>query len=124
MTYSARLRVFVVSEDSLLRWAVQEVLSAAGHIVVDGGAARYPAEDAAPDVVVIGPEGGAAAQANELRTFSARVPSSALVAIPIDDTRETRFAALRAGATRLTPHPFDVHQLPQLVADANRCRPI
>ena len=125
--FSAALRVLVVGDEDLFRWAVRETLEGAGHLVKEASASvetvRTAIRIGAPDVVVFGPAMELDQQIALLRECQ-RSTDAGLVVISGEGSRESKFDLLRAGATRVADDTVDVADVPALVADANRCRPI
>lgn len=123
--YSAAVRVLVVGDEPLFRWAVGETLRAAGYAVFEAaGSEPGSLAHSIADVVVIGPAMSTPIQLDlvgELRRSSA---DTAVVVIAGDASRDALTALWRAGAARVVPDPVDIADLPALVAAACRCRPI
>jgi DNA-binding NarL/FixJ family response regulator len=123
--YSAPLRVLIVGDEKLFRWAVREALEAAGFVVDEASAsvaAVHAAIDrATPDVVVIGPAMESQRQLDLLRECRL-APDAALVAMTGERSRESRFDILRAGATQVVGDAVDIADIPAIVAEANRQR--
>ncbi|HZS58202.1 MAG TPA: response regulator [Gemmatimonadaceae bacterium] len=126
--YFAGLGILVVGDDPLFRWAVKEVLTLAGHTVSSTTADLHPIRAAVdsciPDVIVVMQCALPERQGTVIRFLRAAAPMSAIVVVLPDNLRETRFGAMRAGATRLLTDPVDMRALPAAVLGAQRCRPI
>jgi len=123
--YSAALRVLVVGDEPLFRWAVGETLRAAGYAVFEavvseaGAFARSPA-----DVVVIGPAVSTPIQVDLVGELHRSSADTAVVVIAGDPSRDALTALRCAGAARVVPEPVDIADLPALVATACCRRPI
>jgi DNA-binding NarL/FixJ family response regulator len=126
--YSAALHVLVVANETLFRWALRETLGAAGHVVYEVGTdpidVAHAVVESAADVVVIGPAMAPATQIDRIRLVVRVAPAVAVVVVNGETSRGSIFDLLRAGATRVTSDTVDVADVPAIVADANRCRPI
>ena len=126
--YSAALRVLVVGDEELFHWAMRETLEAAGHVVYDAGTDAADVASAVvesgADVVVIGPAMAPTTQIDRIRLVLRFAPDVGVVVVSGETSRESNFDLLRAGATRVLGDTVDVADVPAIVADAHRCRPI
>ena len=112
----SRLRVLVVEDDLLIRWAVTETLTEAGHFVIeamDGASAiRALTNSADPiDVVLLDyrlPDSPDLALLAAIKRLS---PRSAVVVVTAYGTPEIAARARELGAFRVINKPFDLHDL-------------
>jgi DNA-binding NtrC family response regulator len=119
------LRVLIVEDEPLIRWAVAETLTQAGHSVTESGdaatALRVLAE-AAPDVVLLDfrlPDSNDLALLAAIRRQS---PSSAVVMMTAHGTTETAAGAQALGVYEIMAKPFDVRRVEAVLVDACRAR--
>jgi len=121
------LRVLVVDDEALIRWSLTEVLTEAGHIVVeagDGAAAIQALETVPPfDVVLLDYRLPDSNDLNLLSTMRRRTPQSAVIMMTAYGTPEVTSGALSLGVYRVLRKPFDVHDLVELVVEAYNTRP-
>ena len=119
------LQVLVVDDESLIRWSLAEVLADSGCLVDEAGdgasalnllarrpavrrrAARFPASRLERP----------AACSRRSATMS---PGSAVIMMTAFGTPEMVEGALRLGAYRVVPKPFDLQDMVRLVAEATR----
>jgi DNA-binding NtrC family response regulator len=110
------LRVLVVEDDLLIRWAIRETLSDAGHVVVEadnGGAAIRALTNSVNsiDVVVLDyrlPDSMDLALLAAIRRLS---PATAVVLMTAYGTAELTKRALDLGAFGVMSKPFDLRDL-------------
>jgi DNA-binding NtrC family response regulator len=120
------LRVLVVDDEALIRWAVSETLSRAGHVVVqagDGSAALQAMRDAAPiDVVLMDLKLPDSADLSLLSRIRRQWPDSAVVMMTAHGSAEVAAAALALGVYEVLGKPFDVREIERAVEDAHLAR--
>ena len=119
------LRVLVVDDEPLIRWSLSEVLAEAGHTVheaSDGASAVEVLADRARlfDVIVLDYRLPDSNDLQLLETVRGLAPDSTIIMMTAFGTPEMVADALRLGALRVVPKPFDVHDLARLVAEAPR----
>jgi len=121
-----RLRVLIVEDESLIRWAVSETLTQAGHTVTESWdaatALRALAEAPSPDVVLLDFRLPDSNDLGLLATIRTRSPSSAVVMMTAHGTPETVAGARALGAYEVIAKPFDVGQVEGVLVDACRAR--
>jgi DNA-binding NtrC family response regulator len=121
------LRVLVVDDEPLIRWSVCEVLRDAGHRVSeasDGASVVELLSDGTRlfDVIVLDYRLPDSNDLHLLETVRGLAPDSTVIMMTAFGTPETVAGALKLGARRVVPKPFDVHDLARLVADAPQSR--
>ena len=112
----SRLKVLVVEDDLLIRWAVTETLTDAGHIVIetaDGASAIRALTNSvdAIDVVVLDyrlPDSTDLALLAAIRRLSPRTAVVLMTAYGTDDVTQR---ALDLGASGVMSKPFDLRDL-------------
>jgi DNA-binding NtrC family response regulator len=112
----SRLRVLVVEDELLIRWAIRETLTDAGHSVVEAenaeSAVRALANSVEPiDVVVLDyrlPDSTDLALLAAIRRLS---PRTAVVLMTADGTADVAKRALDLGAYQIMSKPFDLRDL-------------
>jgi DNA-binding NtrC family response regulator len=117
------LRVLVVEDEKLIRWAVSETLKTKGHDVVeacDARSARRLLDDAREpvDVVLLDyrlPDSTGLRLIDELHRLS---PGSAVVMMTAQSDAALTAAALKRGAHRVLDKPFDLGVLDRVVREA------
>jgi DNA-binding NtrC family response regulator len=110
------LRVLVVEDELLIRWAISETLSDAGHIVIEAAnaltAVQALTNSVDPiDVVVLDyrlPDSRDLALLAAIRRLS---PRSAVVMMTAYGSPELTQSALDLGASQVMYKPFDLHDL-------------
>ena len=110
------LRVLVVEDESLLRWAIVETLTRAGHTVIEAWDAATAmralvSEPPGVDVVLLDyrlPDSNDLKLLSTLRRLS---PASAVVMMTAHATPETVASALELGAHNVLTKPFDIGDL-------------
>lgn len=118
------LRVLVVDDEPLLRWAIVETLREAGH-QADEAATACEALDAAvhgpqPDVVLLDFRLPDSADFDLLDRLQLLLPDAAVLMISAQaDAPEFVRAALHHGAREVIGKPLDLNGLPALVRHAN-----
>ena len=121
------LRVLVVDDEALIRWAVAQALTAAGHTVLEAPdaatALQIVAETPQPlDAVVLDLRLPDSSDLSLLATIRRSSPTSAVVMMTAHGTPEDAAAARALGAFEVVEKPFDVQRLEQLVVAACRAR--
>jgi DNA-binding NtrC family response regulator len=121
------LRVLVVEDETLIRWAVAEALTAAGHTVLEAPdaatALQVVAEAPQPlDAVLLDLRLPDSSDLSLLATIRRTTPTSAVVMMTAHGTPEDAAAARALGAFEVVEKPFDVQRLEQLVVAACRAR--
>ena len=122
-----QLRVLIVEDEALIRWAVAEAFTAAGHHVLEAGdaatARRLVAEATQPlDAILLDLR---LPDSNDLSLLSAlrrATPTTAVVMMTAHGTQEDAANAKALGAFEVVEKPFDVHQIEQVVVAAYRAR--
>ncbi len=122
------LRVLIVEDETLIRWAVAEALTAAGHTVLEAPdaatALRIVAEAPEPmDAVVLDLRLPDSSDLSLLAAIRRNTPSSAVVMMTAHGTPEDAAGARALGAFEVVEKPFDVQRLERLVTAACRARP-
>jgi len=115
------LRVLVVDDESLIRWAVVETLTQAGHEVLeagDGGSALLALRDAKEhvDVVLLDLRLPDCADLTVLSRIRSQSPDSAVVVMSAHATPEIAAEARALGVYDVLAKPFDVGTLVSRVA--------
>jgi DNA-binding NtrC family response regulator len=117
------LRVLVVEDEKLIRWAVSETLKMHGHDVVeacDGRSAREILHQTREpfDVVVLDyrlPDSTGFPLIDELHDLS---PGTVVVMMTAQSDAVFRAAAMKRGARRVLDKPFDLSVLDSVVREA------
>jgi DNA-binding NtrC family response regulator len=117
------LRVLVVEDELLIRWAIAETLGHAGHTVIeaeDGATAVQALADGAEpvDAVLLDyrlPDSDDLTLLASIRRLS---PHSRVILMTAYSTPEVMKGALDLGASRVLPKPFDMHDLEPLLVNA------
>ena len=121
------LRILVVEDETLIRWAVVEALKAAGHTVLEAPdaatALRVVAEAPQPlDAVLLDLRLPDSSDLSLLAAIRRNTPTSAVVMMTAHGTPEDAAGARALGAFEVVEKPFDVQRLEQLVVAACRAR--
>jgi DNA-binding NtrC family response regulator len=121
------LRVLVVDDETLIRWAVTEALTAAGHHVLEAAdaatARRVVAEATEPlDAVLLDLRLPDSSDLSLLATIRRTTPTTAVVMMTAHGTQEDAANAKALGAFDVVEKPFDVHQIERVVMAAYRAR--
>jgi DNA-binding NtrC family response regulator len=123
MNTGAPLRVLLVDDEALIRWAVAETLTQAGHSVVeagDGAAAMRAIQNAAPiDVVLLDLRLPDCDDLTLLSRIRRQSPSTAVVMMTAHGTREAAAEALALGAYEVMTKPFDVERVENVLWQAH-----
>src|ERR1700686_3297826 len=120
---SPALRVLVVDDELLIRWAIAETLALAGHTVIeteDGATAvRALTAPAAPvDAVILDyrlPDSNDLTLLANIRRLS---PHSAVILMTAYGAPEVTKGALELGVHRVLSKPFEMHDLEELLLQA------
>jgi DNA-binding NtrC family response regulator len=117
------LRVLVVEDENLIRWAVSETLTDAGHTVVEApdGATALRAIGQAPksfDVVLLDLRLPDSDDLSLVKRVRQQAPSSAIVMMTAHGTPQMAEDAKRLGVYDVMPKPFDVGLLEQVIVRA------
>ena len=121
------LRVLIVEDEALIRWAVVEALTAAGHSVLEAPdaatARRLMAETASPiDAVLLDLRLPDSSDLSLLAAIRRDMPVAAVVMMTAHGTREDATKAKALGAFAVIEKPFDVEQIEQVMVAACRAR--
>ena len=115
--------VLVVDDEPLIRWSLCETLEQAGHEVVEVGDAKSAIRSVSAggpfDVVLLDYRLPDSNHLNLLATIRKVAPSTAVIMMTAFGTPEVMTGALRLGAYRLIPKPFEVHEVAALVLQAH-----
>ncbi|HVZ20857.1 MAG TPA: response regulator [Vicinamibacterales bacterium] len=121
---SRSLNVLVVDDEALIRWSLAESLTDAGHSVTeasDGAEAIAQVSDGTRfDAILLDYRLPDSNDLGLLQTIRERQPGAAVVMMTAFGTPEVTAGALKLGAFRVVPKPFDVHDMVDLVAQAHR----
>jgi predicted phosphoribosyltransferase/ActR/RegA family two-component response regulator len=124
MKKSPGLRVLVVDDEALIRWSLAETLADAGLSVTeasDGVSTMRALSEAGPfDVVVLDYRLPDSNDLNLLATIRRVSPRTAVVVMTAFGTPEMSSAALKMGAYCVVPKPFEMHEMADLVLQADR----
>lgn len=117
------LRVLVVDDEALIRWAVAETLTQAGHQVVearDGGSALHALTDASQpiDVVLLDLRLPDCADLTLLSRIRRQSPDSAVVMMTAHTTPELAAEARALGVYDVMAKPFDVNGCERVLRQA------
>jgi DNA-binding NtrC family response regulator len=123
MTNQQQLRILVVDDEALIRWALSELLRVNGHIVVEAAsasAARAAIDESAPafDVILLDyrlPDSNDLKLLEEIRR---RVPTSAVVLMTAYGAPEVVKGAMQLGVYRVVDKPFDMDHVETMVRSA------
>ena len=113
--------VLVVDDEALIRWSLAESLSDAGYVVSeagDGASAVVQASDRKFDAIVLDYRLPDSNDLHLLETIRGLQPTAAVVMMTAFGTAEVTAGALKLGAYRVVAKPFDVHDMVNLVAEA------
>ena len=114
--------VLVVDDEALIRWSLAESLSDAGYTVSEAGdgasAVARASEGQAFDAIVLDYRLPDSNDLHLLETIRGLQPRAAVVMMTAFGTPELTSGALRLGAFRVVPKPFDVHDMVDVVAQA------
>lgn len=120
------LRVLLVEDEALIRWAAAETLTGAGHTVLEAPdaatALRLLNASDPVDVVLLDfrlPDSDDLALVERIRR---QTPASAIVMMTAFGTPRMMAEAKKLGVHEIIPKPFDVEALAGLLAEAHRSR--
>lgn len=122
---SPPLRVLVVDDEPLIRWAITETLEGAGLSVIqaaDGQQARTALAAASPavDVVMLDYALPDSRRFDVLTALRQIAPATPVILMTVYFTPEIARDALIAGACRVVAKPIDMREVPALVGSAVR----
>jgi DNA-binding NtrC family response regulator len=117
----------IVDDEPLIRWSLSETLAEDGHLVAEVGdgeaAVRALSEVDEPfDVVLLDYHLPDSHDLKLLSRIRHLFPQSAVVMMTAYGTPEMTEGALRLGAYRVVPKPFEVHDVAELVMQAHSAR--
>jgi DNA-binding NtrC family response regulator len=116
------LRVLVVDDEPLIRWSLAETLTELGHVVVESGdgasAIRALDEDQPFDAVVLDYRLPDSNDLNLLARIRRLAPQAAVIMMTAFGTPEVTGGAIKLGAYRVVPKPFEMHEMAELVMQA------
>lgn len=119
------LRVLVVEDEPLIRWALAETLTDAGHTAIEAGdgatAVRAVAADDV-DVILLDFLLPDSTDLGLLETLRRLAPSAPVIMITAHGTADLNANALRLGAHRVLNKPLDMPDIPALVHAAHDSR--
>jgi DNA-binding NtrC family response regulator len=118
-----RLRVLVVEDEGLIRWAVAEALTGGGHTVLEAcnaEEARRTLSGVRPpvDIVLLDYRLPDSSDLDLLRDIRRLSPRSAVVMMTAFGARDLSAAAVELGAHSVIDKPFDLHGLELLLRTA------
>jgi DNA-binding NtrC family response regulator len=118
-------RVLVVDDEPLIRWSMCEILAESGYTAceaVDGASVVERLSDGTRlfDVIVLDFRLPDSNDLHLLEIVRGLAPDSTVIMMTAFGTPEMVDSALRLGAYRVVPKPFDVHDMARLVAEAPR----
>jgi DNA-binding NtrC family response regulator len=121
------LRVLVVEDESLIRWAVVEILSEAGHTVfqaTDAATALQALRQTSDsfDVVLLDFRLPDSDDLSLLERIRQQAPMSAIVMMTAFGTAEMTAQAKSLGVYEVIAKPFDVATIADLLVDAYRSK--
>jgi DNA-binding NtrC family response regulator len=125
---SSPLRILVVDDEFLIRWSLSETLTDSGHLVSEAGDGETALRTLTDgngrfDVVLLDyhlPDSHDLALLSQIRQVA---PGTAVIMMTAFGTPEMSDAALRIGAYRVVPKPFEVHDMADLVLEAHASAP-
>ena len=116
-------RVLVVDDEALIRWSLAESFADVGYAVSeasDGASAVAQASEGEKfDAIVLDYRLPDSNDLHLLETIRQLQPTAAVVMMTAFGTPEVTSGALKLGAYRVVPKPFDVHDMVSLVAEAH-----
>ena len=127
-TGSSALRVLVVDDEPLMRWAIAETLTALGYSVVEAedgqSAVRTLAEAPKPiDVIVLDCRLPDSDDLALLATIRSLAPASQVIVMTAYGTSDITKRALDLGAYGVMSKPFEMRQIAGMVQEAHAARP-
>ena len=120
---SSPLRVLVVDDERLLRWAIAETLKACGHIVVQAedaaGTVRALSDGTAPvDAVLLDYRLPDSNDLSLLARVRRLAPDSAVLLMTAHGAPEITAGALQLGASGVMNKPFDMQDVEPAISAA------
>jgi DNA-binding response OmpR family regulator len=126
--YRSALRVLIVDDEPLMRWAIGETLRSAGHIPIlaANGHEAIRAASAPPsvDIIVLDYQLPDRDGFDLLVALRCLAIDAGVIVITAYDSEDLRSGAYRFGANRVLPKPLEMETLPAIVNEVNHCRPI
>jgi DNA-binding NtrC family response regulator len=125
MDTDTKMRVLIVEDESLIRWAVVETLKQAGHTVTeswDAATALRSLAEAPVDVVLLDFRLPDSSDLGLLRAIRRDAPSSAVVMMTAHGTPETVAGAMALGVHAVMAKPFNLDQVEVMLAEACHAR--
>jgi two-component system response regulator PilR (NtrC family) len=120
------LRVLIVEDEPLIRWAVAETLTEAGHKVLEANDAattlRLLNTSASIDVVLLDFRLPDCDDLSLVERIRQQTPSSAVVMMTAFGTPQMTDDAKRLGVYEIIAKPFDVEAVAGLLAEAHRSK--
>jgi len=120
------LRVLIVEDETLIRWAVAETLTEAGHTVLeakDAATALHLLDTSEPiDVVLLDFRLPDSDDLSLVEWIRRRTSSSAIVMMTAFGTPQMTADAKRLGVYEIIAKPFDVGAIEELLAQAHRSK--
>ena len=124
---NGRVKVLVVDDEPLIRWAVTEMLSDLGYQVVEAGDARSAisavAESAPFEIVLLDvrlPDSDDLILLTRLRSL---IPDAQIILMTAHGTCEMSKRALDLGAFAVVGKPFELTELAAVIGQAHESRP-
>jgi len=122
------LRILLVEDERLIRWAVSETLTSAGHRVLEAPdaatALRTVGQMSEPfDVVLLDFRLPDSDDLSLVEGIRKKAPSSAIVMMTAYGTPQTAERAKQLGIFAILPKPFDVGVLEDVIVKAHRAKP-
>lgn len=119
------LRVLVVEDEPLIRWALAETLTDAGYTAIEAGDGATAMRAVAADEIDVILLDFVLPDSNDLgllETLRRLAPSAPVIMITAYGTADLNATALRLGAHRVLNKPLDMPDIPALVHAAHGCR--
>jgi two-component system response regulator FlrC len=124
MVEKSPFQVLVVDDESLIRWSLTEVLADSGYLVDEAGdgaaAVGLLSHGKRFDVVLLDYRLPDSNDLELLETIRRMSPASRVIMMTAFGTPEMVDGALKLGAERVVPKPFDVHDMARLVGEITR----
>jgi len=117
----ARARILVVDDERMIRWSIQQALSAEGHAVATaetGEEALAQASDEPFDLVLLDIALPGIDGIEVLRRLKAQDPSVTVIMVTAADEVKTAVEAMKLGACEYVTKPFDLDRLRIVVQNA------
>jgi DNA-binding NtrC family response regulator len=120
------LRVLLVDDENLIRWAVAQTLADAGHTVIeapDAATALRAVQTSEPfDVALLDYRLPDSNDLSLVRRIRQHAPSSAIVLMTAHGTPQMAEEARLLGVYDVIPKPFDVEVLEQVIVQAHQSK--